>query len=187
MKSIRLFVVSCLFLFPSLSEAQSVLTCELAKNFRKKHVFELKNEENNIVAKIYQQKRNYIIQEDDDQYLIQKKGRRQFVFCDSIFTDTIATISKKSISLKNIADYQIKTSRSGLKIREGEDLEIKVNYSPERKVYVISIHTPVYEENILNLLACYYSIWKCKEIIQQSKNYNHFVFFVGTRIIWWSI
>lgn len=44
------------------------------------------------------------------------------------------------------------------------------------------MHTPVYEENILNLLACYYAIRKCKVIIQSKRNYNHFVFFAGAGI-----
>lgn len=165
------------------SNAQNILTCELAKNFKRKSVFELKNRENNIIARIHQQKRDYIISDDDEQYIIKKRGNRQYVFFDSIFTDTIATITNKNILLKNVAYYSVKSGRSGWKIREGEDLELNVKYSTKRKVYVIEIRTPVYEENILNLLACYYAIRKCKDIIQMQGGYNNFVFFVSTGVM----
>ncbi len=183
MRTIKLLMAACLSLLFAISNAQNILTCELAKNFKRKSVFELKNEERNIVARIHQQRRDYIIKDNDDQYIIKKRGNRQYVFYDSVFTDTIATITNKSILLKNIADYSIKSGKSGWKIREGEDLELNVKYSTKRKVYTIEIRTPVYEENILNLLACYYAIRKCKDIIQMQGSYSSFVFFVSAGVI----
>ena len=130
MKTIKFLAISFLLILATVSEAQNLLTCELPRNFKKKSVFELKDNESKIIA-----------------------------------------------------NYSIKPAKSGWKIKEGEDLEMKVKYLRSRKVYVIEILTPVYEENILNLLACYYAVRKCKEIIKSKRNYNHFVFFAGTGII----
>ena len=182
MKTIKFLAVSCLLILSTVSEAQNLLTCELPRNFKKKSVFELKDNDSKVIANIHQQKKNYIIKQNNDQYLIQRRGSRQYVFVNSVLTDTIAVITNKSLLLKNIANYRIKPVKSGWKIKEGEDLEMKVKYLRSRKVYVIEILTPVYEENILNLLACYYAIRKCKEIIKSKRNYNHFVFFAGAGI-----
>lgn len=181
MKTIIFLTVSYLLSFSAITKAQNILTCELDKNYRKKSVFEVKNDENQVVAQIYQQKKNYFIKHNNDSYLIQKKGKEQYVFYDSIFTDTIATITKKNLFLKNIANYSIKPIKKGWKVNEGEDLEMNVKYAKERKVYVIEIHTPVYEENILNLLACYYAIRKCKDIIQ-SDNYVYHIYSLNPAI-----
>ena len=183
MNPIRLFAVSSFILLSAISKSQNILTCELKKNYRKKHIIEVINAEKQIVAKIYQQKRNYVIENKDEQYLIKKRGKTQYVFHDSVFTDTVAVMTNRSLFLKKIGNYTIKRAGSGWKINEGEDLEMKLKYIQERKVYVIEIHTPVYEENLLNLLACHYAIRKCKDIIQQKKNANNIVFFMTTGII----
>jgi hypothetical protein len=183
MNAIRLFAVSFFILFSAISKPQNILTCELNKNYRKKSVFKIENDENQVIAKIYQQKRNYIIENNDMQYLIQKRGKMQYVFHDSVFTDTVAVLTNRSLSLRKIGNYTIKRARSGWRINEGEDLEMNIKYNPQRKVYVIKIHTPIYEENILNLLACYYAIRKCKDIIQQNNSANGIVYLLTTGII----
>lgn len=148
--------------------AQKILTCEMKKNHRRNVVLEFRDENQNVVAKIFREKRTDVIESDDFKYVVKKSVKNSFVFYNEVNEDTIAILSRNRILLKNDTEYNIKTGRSGLIIEENNEILLKGLYNPDLRYYHIEIHTHVYHENLINLLAGYYAVRKCSEIYQNT-------------------
>lgn len=162
------FILTGLFIVSD-NNAQNILSCKVDKRFKKNTVYELKDSEQQVVARLSQQKRDVFINYDAHQYVIKKHRNTYYIFYDSIMEDTICIMHKKDIVLKNRADntaFTIKNDKKGWSINENEDVSLKVAYSSTRKVYNIEIKTPAYSDHLINSLACYYAIRKCKEIYE---------------------
>ena len=161
---------SLLIILTALSlQAQNTLTCEVDKKFRKNTIYELKDNEQQVVANLSQLKRDAVIRYGTDQYYIKKHRSWYYVFYDSVFSDTVAVMHNKNITIKERADnseFVIKHDKKGWKISENEDISLKVGYSEDQKKYDIEIKSPAYNDHLINSLACYYAIRKCKEIYE---------------------
>ena len=150
--------------------AQKILTCEMKKNHRRNTMLEVKDENQDVVAEIFREKRTDVIESDDFKYVVKKSLRNSFVFYNEVNKDTIATLSRNRIQLENDTEYIIKSGRSGLIVKEDNEILLKGLYNPALRYYHIEIHTPIYHENLINLLAAYYAVRRCKEISQNTTN-----------------
>ncbi len=171
-KVIWILLVMGGFIFTLPGKAQNILTCEMKKYFFRNSVLELKDDNLSTIAKIYRKNRTEVIDCDTYQYIVKKSWNRSFVFYNSVNEDTIAILTRNRILLKNEPDYVVRTGRFGLKIKEDEEILINGSYNPDLRFYHIEIRTPIYCDNLINLLAGYYAIRKCKEISRQSMNNN---------------
>jgi len=171
-KIILIFLVFGWFIFPQLGNAQNILTCEMKKYFFRNSVLELKDDNLNTVAKIYRRKRTEVIDCGDYQYIVKKSWNKSYVFYNSVNEDTIGILIRNRIQLKNDMDYVVRTGRLGLKVKEGNQILLKGSYNPDFRSYHIEIQTPVYHENLINLLAVYYAVRKCREI-SRNTNFNN--------------
>ncbi|UCG26717.1 MAG: hypothetical protein JSV24_06965 [Bacteroidales bacterium] len=171
-KIIFIFLVFGWFMPFQKGNTQNILTCEMKKYFFRNSVIELKDDNLNTIAKIYRKNRKEVIDCNDYQYIIKKSWNKSFVFYNSVNEDTIATLTRNRIRLKNEPDYYVRTGRFGFKIKEDNEILIKGSYNPDFRFYHIEIKTPIYHDNLINLLAGYYAIRKCKEISRQN-NLNY--------------
>ena len=142
----------------------------MKKNHRRNTVLELKDENQVVVAKIFRENRTDVIESNDFKYVVKKSLKNAYVFYNSVNEDTVAVLSRNRIQLKNEAEYSIRTGRSGLIIKEDKEILLKGLYNPDLRHYQIEIHTPIYRDNLINLLAAYYAIRRCKEISQNTTN-----------------
>lgn len=171
-KVIWILLVMGGFIFTLPGKAQNILTCDMKKRFSRNSVLELKDDTQNIVAKIYRKNRLEFIDCNDNRYIIKKSWNKSFIFYNEVSEDTIGKLTRNRIQLKNDLDYVVRTGRLGLKIKEGNDILLKGSYNPDFRYYHIEIQTPVYHENLINLLAVYYAVRKCREI-SRNKNFNN--------------
>jgi hypothetical protein len=172
-----LFIVAGGILYNSPVKAQNIITCDMKKNAWKNEVIELKDNNQNLLAKIYRKNRTDVIESEKHRYVIKRLIGKSLVFYSEVNEDTIAVLTRNGILLKNEANYSIRTGRSGLKIEEDKEIILRGSYNPDLRYYHIEIRTPIYAENLINLLAGYYAARKCKELSRSTN--NHVYLFVN--------
>lgn len=166
---------ACGISFNSPVKAQNIITCDMKKHAWRNDILELKDNSQNLLAKIYRKNRTDVIECKNHQYVIKRLIGKSLVFYNEVSEDTIAVLTRKGIHLTNEANYTIRTGRSGLKIEENKEIILKGSYNPDLRYYHIEIETPIYSENLINLLAGYYATRKCKEL-SRSANNNVYLF-----------